>query len=357
MRSTQLAMITTTLSLVVLPLCAEDADSGRVPNGDSETVEVFQFKTALETSRNRGGESKESSSAAKTRAPKLAITVEDGAITEMLPPVIIQPVANTEPRNLYAPAIELPPIEFPDLDLESPDLGVTETGPLDEPVENGFELELPPALYEAEVAQKSGQDGTTGPESNLAGPRPFIIPPSPECKEVGGAALTGDLASALFQPLSDVRLTGLSTEPPKTDEPDGALERPENAACEFFSDEFPAVYATEPCFAMASPYRTPYPFHHHPLYYEDANLERAGVSWGPLTTAKSIGIFGAQIAAWPFHAVIAHPREMVPALPDCPSLNRFGPLAVFNEAWRKHRNYSVRIVPRKIVPRPPHRTL
>lgn len=162
---------------------------------------------------------------------------------------------------------------------------------------------------------------------------PFVVPPAPACETPADEPLVGPETVGLFRPLSDVTLTGFSTAPPTTGDEGVELARPENDACAYLGSGVTACYLTAPMTVAAMPYRTPYPFCHNPLYFEDANLERCGRGCGVLTSARSTGLFAAQLAILPLKAVVLHPRDHVRALPDCPACHRFPHEA----ACEKHR--------------------
>ena len=152
----------------------------------------------------------------------------------------------------------------------------------------------------------------------------FLMPPAPECEAPLGKPLTG-LADSLFQPLSKVRLSGSSTDPPRTTEAnDIELDHPLNDACAYIGTTAPGYYSIATHAGMQAPYRNAFPFCHRPLYFEDPNLERCGASWGCLTTTKSAAVLAGQILAMPVKVLVVRPRDHVHALPDCPTCHRFG---------------------------------
>jgi hypothetical protein len=65
--------------------------------------------------------------------------------------------------------------------------------------------------------------------------------------------------------------------------------------------------------------RNLYAFHHQPLYFEQANLERCGKSYGCLTTAASAVHFTASAAVLPWQMAVRPPCEKVRTLGDCPA--------------------------------------
>jgi hypothetical protein len=71
-------------------------------------------------------------------------------------------------------------------------------------------------------------------------------------------------------------------------------------------------------------YRYTVPFEHRPLYFEQPNLERCGLHWGPLTPYASAAHFFGNIVLLPVHAVIDLPCVPVPTLGDCPAGCSYG---------------------------------
>ena len=65
--------------------------------------------------------------------------------------------------------------------------------------------------------------------------------------------------------------------------------------------------------------RNLYPLHHQPLYFEQANLERCGKSYGCLTSAASYVHFTASAAMLPWQMAVAPPCSRVRSLGDCPT--------------------------------------
>ena len=78
-------------------------------------------------------------------------------------------------------------------------------------------------------------------------------------------------------------------------------------------------------FFFTHPSRNTFPFRHQPLYFEDPNLERCGISDGCLTEFTSIWRFGARVPLLPYLMASNSPHGCVRALPDCPTCWRFGP--------------------------------
>jgi hypothetical protein len=63
--------------------------------------------------------------------------------------------------------------------------------------------------------------------------------------------------------------------------------------------------------------RNLYPFSHQPLYFEQANLERCGTSYGCLTSAASCVHFTASAAMLPWQIAVSPPCSKVRSLGDC----------------------------------------
>lgn len=258
-------------------------------------------------------------------------TQADRSAAETIPAGDIVPVRG----NLYSPGVELIPLDIPAEDI-APVEEVAATGslPWDLP---GFD-DLPPLdLPEDPTLSQNAEIDLFDVPAARQEKVPFVFPGRQKCETPLGKPLASLSSDSLFEPLSRIKLSGTSTAPPLTDEPNSVLELPQDDSCAYAKEAYPAVYATEPQFAMCSPYRSPYPFRHNPLYYEDPNLERCGQSWSYLTNAKSVCLFASQIAAWPVHAVIQPRRSHVSALPSPPSYYRFG-VGVYSPFLRKHAN-------------------
>lgn len=104
---------------------------------------------------------------------------------------------------------------------------------------------------------------------------------------------------------------------------------PENQAAKH-NQQFETRYKWQsPSYAGFRPNRNSFPIRHNPLYFEDPNLERCGISHGCLTDAVSIIHFAARIPALPYLAAADHPTSCVRAKPDCPTCHQFGPDAYF----------------------------
>ena len=70
--------------------------------------------------------------------------------------------------------------------------------------------------------------------------------------------------------------------------------------------------------------RSTYAFRHNPLYFEDPNLERCGISKGCLTTPWSAAKFFLTAPRLPWLMLLDRPRSCVDATPDCSSCQQFG---------------------------------
>jgi hypothetical protein len=71
-------------------------------------------------------------------------------------------------------------------------------------------------------------------------------------------------------------------------------------------------------------YRYSVPFRHRPLYFEQPNLERCGVSCGIFTPYVSAAGFAGHVVLLPLHMLLDPPCTCVPTLGDCSTCERFG---------------------------------
>jgi hypothetical protein len=69
--------------------------------------------------------------------------------------------------------------------------------------------------------------------------------------------------------------------------------------------------------------RDSYALHHNPLYFEDPDLERCGVSQGCLTPAVSAVRFAADAAFLPWRMAVDPPYSEVRSLGDCRTGSEF----------------------------------
>ncbi|NNJ28132.1 hypothetical protein [Alienimonas chondri] len=148
-----------------------------------------------------------------------------------------------------------------------------------------------------------------------------------------------DRLNCLFPPLREID-AGLNTPTAvlaKTVRPvrsaDGSCERLVPTA---YRDVAPPEDAVGPCFAATglldgTPYdcrpRTlamPFCFSHRPLYFEDPNLERCGISTGPLTQPIVSGAhFFGTVPLLPWWAATRPCNELVRATPYCPPCRKY----------------------------------
>ena len=147
------------------------------------------------------------------------------------------------------------------------------------------------------------------------------ISPSPRCNASGELSLAGH-----FSPVSSIKLSGMSTSPPRRHAESANLKRPDgNEACEYMGDAPQHFYLLATAYRKGHPSRNTYYFQHNPLYFEDPNLERCGRSKGCLTPACSAVHFLSTIVMSPLLVVHQCPNTCVTALPDCPTCHSFGP--------------------------------
>lgn len=128
----------------------------------------------------------------------------------------------------------------------------------------------------------------------------------------------------LFQPLNGVRVAGHSSTPPELpdDTEMGSLAHPDDQSASYHEDSVPAYYMTVGYGVRRAP-RNTHCFYAHPLYFEDPNLERCGLSSGGTTTACSVVHFASRIAMAPFVMLHRKPCDCVCMLPDCPTCHKF----------------------------------
>ena len=163
----------------------------------------------------------------------------------------------------------------------------------------------------------------------------FDIPPAPTPSTKGGG-----MVSELFNPITSVSAPGMSTAPPQKrsgeSSADGSeLQHPDDEACLYLGDAAPSYYFVHGDTVVTPPFRNSFPVCHHPLYFEDPNLERCGVSNGKFTTVRSTALFGAQVLALPYQLVRTHPKTHVKALPDCQTCQKFGKDAYIKQPTSK----------------------
>jgi hypothetical protein len=124
--------------------------------------------------------------------------------------------------------------------------------------------------------------------------------------------------SSLFPKLSDLTLAPATA---KSDDAQKAAIRERSAARSsvdvnaWFSTRVDGNSYTGPVHRTSA--RDTYAFHHQPLYFEQANLERCGKSWGCLTTAVSVTHFAASTVMLPWQMAVSPPCSTVRTLRDC----------------------------------------
>lgn len=145
-----------------------------------------------------------------------------------------------------------------------------------------------------------------------------------------------DEAHNLFPSITALTANGKSSsELMKNSKQNTQLKHPENFATKYMAELIPGEYVMGPVVGVSAPSRYPVCFLHQPLYFEDPNLERCGVSNGYLTTVCSAGKFLGSTAALPYLLVVTPPKTCLAALGDCPTCAEFGTDAYFRE-WRRN---------------------
>ena len=132
------------------------------------------------------------------------------------------------------------------------------------------------------------------------------------------------VVGSLFSAMGQVSAAGSSSTPPEL--PDAAdiqsLDHPSDLAADYGENGIASYYMTTGYGVCRAP-RNTHCFYAHPLYFEDANLERCGRAHGGRTTAVSTIHFAAQILLSPFLVMHDHPDDCVQMLPDCPTCHKF----------------------------------
>ena len=106
-------------------------------------------------------------------------------------------------------------------------------------------------------------------------------------------------------------------------------------AINYLHGQSPHYYLTAPKYSVSRPNRMLYPFRNNPLYFEDPNLERCGISHGCLTEVSSAGHFLFNTVILPYRVAAQPPCECVPSLGDCPTCNEFDSSAALPPwSWR-----------------------
>lgn len=106
-------------------------------------------------------------------------------------------------------------------------------------------------------------------------------------------------------------------------------------AIDYLSGPSPNYYHTPVRYSVSRPNRMLYPFRNNPLYFEDPNLERCGISSGCLTEVSSAGHFMFNTLILPYRVAAQPPCECVPSLGDCPTCNEFDSSAALPPwSWR-----------------------
>lgn len=141
-----------------------------------------------------------------------------------------------------------------------------------------------------------------------------------------------DQVESLFPPLSAISVTGTSTDPRETE----ITNYPKNLAAAHMETLIPGEYVMGPVVGVSAPSRYPLCFQHNPLYFEDPNLERCGVSHGCFTTTYSASRFLTRTVALPYLVVATPPKTCMATLGDCPTCASFDTDAYLRE-WKWNR--------------------
>lgn len=155
------------------------------------------------------------------------------------------------------------------------------------------------------------------PAAPPASDTPSAVPPQIVPPEVVAPVAAGD---DLFPPLSAVSLSGATRAESLQGE---SLSQPDDLASPFqtpygrFLDV--SGYRRSP-----RPTLTPFAFCHHPLYFEDPNLERCGIHHGCLTDAVSAVRFFGRVPLTPYMVGSQPPHSCVPSLGPCRYCHEFG---------------------------------
>lgn len=78
---------------------------------------------------------------------------------------------------------------------------------------------------------------------------------------------------------------------------------------------------------------------HNPLYFEEPNLERHGLTFGVAQPAVSAAHFLGNVAALPYHMAIRHPQDCVYSLGDCRPGDPV-PYYRYREPFNKHASIT-----------------
>lgn len=135
----------------------------------------------------------------------------------------------------------------------------------------------------------------------------------------------------LFAPISQLKVTGKSTGNVTKEK----LTSPEDRSSHHIDQLIPGKYLAPSVFHVRHPNRYPHCFTHNPLYFEDPNFERCGMTCGYLSTGRSAALFAGQVAAIPYLLFATPPRTCLTTLGDCQTCEEFEADAYFRE-WRKH---------------------
>ncbi|MFV0445504.1 MAG: hypothetical protein ACK5Q5_18140 [Planctomycetaceae bacterium] len=150
-------------------------------------------------------------------------------------------------------------------------------------------------------------------------PTPVDVSNGPAAPTDAGAAVAQSAPDAtpvdsLHKPLAAVTLTtGLfAREPPDQ----SATKLPSHAPVTIWGGPWPSTSLAR--------YRYSVPFHYRPLYFEQPNLERCGVSYGLFSPYVSAANFAGNVVLLPLHMLLDPPCTCVPTLGDCTACQKFG---------------------------------
>jgi hypothetical protein len=228
--------------------------------------------------------------------------------------IVAAQIAAGEP--LLAPALTDAPAapELPATDAESPvaaPVAVVVPDAIDSPFRSLGDF-LAPVVTITELEQMADASNVLAPvvlaNPLAAGAFDEVIEPLPPEEQSQLDAATADL----FKPVTSIGI-----------KPEAEAVQPPNLALHVMGTLTPeAIWST----GWASPKlsRYPEPFYHRPLRFEQANLERCGISHGCATTITSAACFFGSCVALPASLIVQPPCKPVETLGDCRTCQEFG---------------------------------